>query len=90
MADNKLLDELYHYLLKAIVQTGQAPHYTEIATTFSVGMEEGKALQRDLIATGVPGWLHPDTELLASLAPFNIIPTHYRRSVEGRQLWFGQ
>ena len=90
MADIKQMDELYHYVLTTMVQKGQAPHYTEIAKTFSVSPEEGKSLQHDLIATGVPGWLHPDTELLASLGPFNNLPTHYRISVEGRQLWFGQ
>lgn len=90
MAENKQMDELYHYILTTMAQSGQAPHFTEIAKTFSVSMEEGKALQRDLLATGVPGWLHPDTELLASLGPFNNLPTHYRISVEGQQLWFGQ
>ena len=90
MAETKQLDELYHYLMTTSVETGRAPHYTEIAKTFAVGPEEGKVLQHELIATGVPGWLHPDTELLASLAPFNNLPTHYRISVEGRKNWFGQ
>ena len=90
MAETRLLDELYHYILTTLVEKGQAPHYTEIARTFSVTPEEGKALQHDLIATGVPGWLHPGTELLASLGPFNNLPTHYRITVDGQQRWFGQ
>ncbi len=90
MADNKLLDEVFHYVVTAMVESGQAPHYTGIAGTFSVGTEQGKALLHDLIATGVPGWVHPGTDLLASMGPFNNLPTHYRISVDGEQRWFGQ
>jgi hypothetical protein len=39
---------------------------------------------------GIPGWLHPHTDYIASFAPFNNLPTQYRITIEGQQKWFGQ
>ncbi|HEX9844694.1 MAG TPA: hypothetical protein VGC20_18175, partial [bacterium] len=85
MADTARMDQVYHLVLSGLVERGQAPHYTEIARALSVAPEAGKALLHDLLATGVPGWVHPGTDLLASLGPFNNLPTHYRISVRGEQ-----
>ena len=53
--------------------------------------EEGRQLIKELVSTpGVPGWLHPETDLLVSFAPFNSLPTQYRISVDGEQKWFAQ
>lgn len=90
MTDVKLMDQVYHNVMSAFVARGQAPHFTELARDFSVTPEAGKDLLHGLIATGVPGWLHPETDLLASLGPFNNLPTMYRISVNGEQRWFGQ
>jgi len=90
MADIKLMDEVYHCVISSFVEKGSAPHFTDLARTFSVKPEEGKVLLHDLLATGVPGWAHPDTDLLASLGPFNNLPTMYRISVDGEQRWYGQ
>ena len=90
MADNALMDQVYHTVMTSFVERGQAPHYTELASAMDVPPELGKALLSDLIGTGVPGWLHPSTDVLASLGPFNNLPTHYRISVRGEQRWFGQ
>ncbi len=32
----------------------------------------------------LPNWLHPDTDLIASFAPFSNLPTPYKVSVNGR------
>jgi hypothetical protein len=42
------------------------------------------------MAAGIPGWLHPSTDYIASFAPFNNLPTQYRITIERQQKWFGQ
>ncbi len=90
MSDPGVLDRTFHFILKRMVQTGQAPHYTEIASELGVPMEEGRKILRELFAAGVPGWLFPGTDYITSFAPFNHLPTQYRITVEGQQKWFGQ
>ena len=36
------------------------------------------------------GWLHPETDYIASFPPLNNLPTQYRISVRGEQRWFAQ
>ena len=90
MPDAIQLDRTYHYILETLVARGQAPHYTEIAKEFAVTPREGKGMLHDLMALGLPNWLHPNTDLIASFAPFNNLPTHYRVTVDGEQKWFAQ
>lgn len=90
MPDAIQLDRTYHYILETLVARGQAPHYTEIAKEFAVTPREGKGMLYDLMALGLPNWLHPNTDLIASFAPFNNLPTHYRVTVDGEQKWFAQ
>jgi len=85
-----ILDRTFHFIIKRMVQSGQAPHYTEIASELKVSMEEGRKILRELFAAGVPGWLFPGTDYITSFAPFNHLPTQYRITVEGQQRWFGQ
>ncbi len=86
----KMLDRVFHFILNRMVDTGQAPHYTEVASEMGIPMEEGRGLLRELFAAGVPGWLFPETDYITSFAPFNHLPTQYRITVEGQQKWFGQ
>ncbi len=90
MADAQQLDRTYHFIQETFVKQGNAPHYTEIASEFSVSPEEGKTLLHELMATPLPIWLYPGTDLIASFAPFNNLPTQYRITVEGHQKWFAQ
>ena len=84
------LDKTYHYITQRMVATGQAPHYTEIASHLGVSPEEGRAIMHRLFQSGVYGWLYPNTDLIASLAPFNNQPTQFRVTVDGEQKWFAQ
>jgi hypothetical protein len=84
------LDITFHFIMKRMVETGQAPHYTEIAKELVVSMEEGRKTLRELFSKGVPGWLAPGTDLIASFAPFNNQPTTFRITIDGQQKWFGQ
>lgn len=90
MAEPTALDRTFHFILETFVARGTAPHYTEISRHFGVPPEAGRTLLHDLLATGIPAWLHPDTELIASFAPFNNLPTHYRVAVDGRPHGYAQ
>ena len=90
MADEAMLDRVFHFGLQTFIERGTAPHFTEIAKAFSVGPEEGKALLHDLMASGIPAWLFPDTDWIASFAPFNNLPTQYRLSVAGEEKGYAQ
>jgi len=90
MSEQTLLDRTFQIIMKRMVDTGLAPHYAEIARELGLSMEEGRRAVHDLFAAGIPGWLFPDTSLIASFAPFNNLPTQYKITVEGKQRWFGQ
>jgi hypothetical protein len=90
MAALALLDRAYHFTMQRFVSTGQAPHYTELATALGLSMEAGRQLLHDLVDSGIPAWLHPQTDYLVSFAPFHSLPTQYSISVDGQQQWFAQ
>lgn len=90
MTDQAILDETFHFIMVKMIETGQAPYYTEIAYELGVSMEEGRQALHNLFSGRVPGWLFPNTDYIASFAPFNNLPTQYRITIEGQQKWFGQ
>ena len=91
MTNSTDLDRTFHFIMNKMVESGQAPHFTEIASGLGISVEEGRKALHDLFRTpGIPGWLFPNTDYIASFAPFNNLPTQYRITVEGRQKWFGQ
>ena len=90
MGDQGMLDRSFHVIMKRMVETGQAPHYTELARELGLSVEEGRKTLHALFESGIPGWLFPSTSLIASFAPFNNLPTQYRITIEGQQKWFGQ
>jgi hypothetical protein len=90
MTESSKLDRTFHIIMKHMVETGQAPHYTEIATELGVSPEEGRKALHDLFSAGIPGWLFPNTDYITSFAPFNHLPTQYHITIDGQQKWFGQ
>jgi hypothetical protein len=90
MGDIEVLDKTYHFITKRMKETGQAPHYTEIATELGISPEEGRKTMHQLFESGVYGWLYPNTDFIASFAPFNNQPTQFRVTVDGQQKWFAQ
>jgi hypothetical protein len=90
MADLPTLDRVYHVILQTMVERGQAPHYTEIARALAVSPDEGKGLLHELMATGLPNFLFPDTDLIAGFAPFSNLPNQYRITIDGQQKWFAE
>jgi hypothetical protein len=83
------LDGAYATIMRAVVETGVAPHYAELASDLGVEPATALGLIKRLISM-TPGWLHPGTDYIASFPPFNNQPTQYRVSVDGDQRWFAQ
>ena len=90
MTEPSRLDKTFSFIIKQMMKTGQAPFYTEIAAELAVSVEEGRKTLHDLFKAGIPGWVAPGTDYIASFAPFSNLPTQYRITIEGRQKWFGQ
>ena len=90
MSEPSQLDNAFHIIMKQMVETGVAPHYTELAKELGVSMEEGRKALHDLFNTQIPGWLYPNTDLIVSMAPFNNLPTQYLITIDEQQKWFGQ
>ncbi len=87
--DTQLLDRAFHSIMNAMVEDAHAPHYTELANELGLRPDEGKLVLHELMNV-IPGWVHPGTDYIASFPPFNVQPTQYRISVDGRRAWFGQ
>jgi hypothetical protein len=90
MGSASLLDKAYNVIIKRMVKTGQAPHYTEIAAKLWIPVEDGRKVLHDLMSAVPAVWLFPDTDYISSFAPFSNLPTQYRITVDGEQKWFGQ
>ena len=90
MTDVQTLDRAYHFILTTFVARGDPPHYTELAAAFGLAPEGGKALLHELLGTGIPCWAYPDTDYIASFAPFNAQPTQYRLFVDGEPRGYAQ
>lgn len=91
MADRQPLDQAFHFIMRRFVETGQAPHYIELAEALGLGVEEGRALFHEVVEGGYnSAWLYPETDYITSFAPFHNLPTQYRVTVEGEQRWFAQ
>ena len=90
MAEITQLDKTFTFIIKSMMKTGQAPFYTEIAEKLRVSVEEGRNALNNLLGAGIPGWVFPNTNYIASFAPFSNLPTQYRIRIEGQQKWFGQ
>jgi hypothetical protein len=90
MADTTVLDRAFQVIMRRMVETGRAPHYTELAARLGCAVEEGRQVLHRVIDAFVPGWLYPETDYIASFPPFSNLPTQYHISVAGQQLWFAQ
>jgi hypothetical protein len=91
MSDPTDHGKTFQIIMRGLMDTGHAPHYTDIAKALGVSPDEGRKRLHELIDLRIPGcWLYPNTSLIASFAPFNNVPTQYRITIDGKQKWFGQ
>jgi len=90
MAELAELDRTYHVILETIIDREHPPHFTELARALGVSPATGRERLHALMATGLPNWLFPGTDLVAGFAPFSLVPNQYRVAVDGLQRWFAQ
>jgi hypothetical protein len=90
MADPRLLDLMWSRIMRGLIESGRAPHYAELAPGLGLAVEDSRRLLGDLMQAYPIGWLHPETDYVASFPPLNNLPTQYRVTVRGEQKWFAQ
>ncbi len=81
---------VYHAVMTWFVQKGRGPHYIELGRALGLGPEEARQALHHCVARTRANWLVPDTDYIASFAPFSAVPTQYLVSVDGQQRWYGQ
>ena len=90
MTESSQLNKTFQIILKHFMETGQAPHYTEIASELVKPMEDARKALHELFSPEFPGWLFPNTDYICSFPPFSNLPTQHRITIDGQQKWFGQ
>ena len=90
MSDPNQMDKLFQIIMKRMMETGQAPHFTEIAAEMDLPVEQAREALHELFSPDFPAWLFPNTDYICSFPPFSSLPTQYRISIDGQQKWFGQ
>ena len=91
MLEATTMDSAYHFIITRMVDTGQAPHYSELADHLSLSIDDGRQVLHQLrVESGGAVRLHPDADLIEAVPPFSSIPTQYRITVDGQRKWFGQ
>jgi hypothetical protein len=85
-----LMQQAYTRILEHFVESGRAPHFTELASMLVLSLDEARVVQREAAEAGVGCWIRPETDIIESWAPFSNIPTQYLVTVEGEQKWYAQ
>jgi len=85
-----MIDRAFHLIMRSLVDRGHAPHYAELARMLGLPLADGRQLLHDVMKAYPIGWLHPETDYIASFPPLNNLPTQYRVTVRGEQKWFAQ
>jgi hypothetical protein len=90
MEEITLVQQAYTTVLKHFIQTGRAPHYTELAAMLGLQPEEARQVQRKAAESSIACWFVNETDYIESWAPFSNVPTHYLLTIDGAQRWYGQ
>ena len=85
-----MMDRMFQRIMRGFVDTGRPPHYADLARALGISVEEGRQLLHGVMSAYPIGWLHPETDYIASFPPLNGQPTQYRITVRGEQKWFAQ
>jgi hypothetical protein len=62
----------------------------DIAMALGWPTDHARAVLHEVVGMGLPLWLHPGTDLIASFAPFSSLPTLHRISVDGAPHGYAQ
>lgn len=90
MKENELVQRAYTAVIEHFVETGRAPHYTELADTLGLQPEEARQVQHKAAESSIACWFIKDTDYIESWAPFSNVPTHFFVTINGVQKWYGQ
>jgi hypothetical protein len=90
MASEQLRGKAFNETTQGFVDTGHSPHYTELASALGVSPDEAREAQHEAVDHSLSCWFAPETDSIASWAPFSNIPNHHRITIRGEQKWFGQ
>ena len=90
LVDGAMTDRMWNRITRALIDTGRPPHYAELARVLGVSPAEGRTLLHAVLQAYPIGWLHPETDYIASFPPLNGLPTQYRVTVRGEQKWFAK
>ena len=88
--DPTMTDRMWSRITRVLVDTGRPPHYAELARALGVSPAESRTILHAMLQAYPIGWVHPDTDYIASFPPLNNLPTQYRVTVRGEQKWFAQ
>ena len=92
MASPEERQSVHQSVLRHFVETGRAPHYTELAEALGLVPAKARQIIRETTAESPFSfaWMTPDTDYIASWAPFASLPNHHLTSVDGVQKWYAQ
>ena len=90
MLDPGQIQNIYLFVLKHFIQTGRAPHFTELSVSLNLIPEHAKELQHAAANAGIGSWFINGTDYVECWAPFSNVPTHHLIEVKGVQQWYGQ
>jgi len=90
MAGGGIIDRMWVRITRTLIDTGRPPHYAELARSLGVSPAESRTILHAVLQAYPIGWLHPETDYIASFPPLNGLPTQYRVTVRGEQKWFAQ
>lgn len=85
-----LVQRAYTAVVEHFIQTGRAPHFTELARTLDVRPDEAKQAQHKAAESSIGCWFVQGTDYVESWAPFSNVPTQYLVTIDGEQKWYGQ
>lgn len=79
------LETLLHF-----VDTGRAPHYTELSRSMGVTPDRAREIQKAAADAGVGCWFLAGTDFVECWAPFSNIPTNHLVSIDDSQVGYAQ
>ena len=81
--DRGVTDRVWNRITRTLIDTGRPPHYAELARLLGVSPAESRTILHAVLQAYPIGWLHPETDYIASFPPLNCLPTQYRVTVRG-------
>ena len=92
MASPEERQKVHQSVLRHFVETGRAPHYTELADLLDIVPEKARQIIRETTSESPFSfaWITPDTDYIAAWAPFANLPNPHLISIKGVQKWYGQ